>query len=199
MQPIAVPAFTTAAAAIEQARMYVAGLEAVADFDHGSGTTDAGTGMEPAFRLLSIAARTCLEQARTLTTDDSSFTSDLTQVHRSLVFVNETFYLGMSHPDRCRLAKQRGFEYPEFTEWTPREKPALVFVLNDAYRWDIIEKMRVQARAYARAGRLDQAVQVLTVSALSQALSAGASEQEAKAAIEEAAAEGRRLLARLAA
>ncbi|MEV8636892.1 hypothetical protein AB0395_35150 [Streptosporangium sp. NPDC051023] len=186
------PTFATALDAIEQARKYVLALEGIVDYE----ADDADK--EPGVRLLSIAARDCLEQARGMHLDER-LAPELTNVHKALVFNNETFYLAMSHQERCRLAAARGFIYPEHTEWSERTKPALVFWLNDAYAPTLIEKARVQARAYARAGRLDMAVQTLTTAALAAALSEGATEEEAAEAIRRAATEGNRLLERLAA
>lgn len=164
-----IPQFKTAHAAIERAGLYVTALKAMIGYDVETGAADGGTAVEPAFRLVSIAARTCLDQARDLHLEDR-IAQDLKAVHDDLVAVNVAYYVGMSEDDRRHLAAERGFEFPEHCEWEDRPTPALVFWLNDAYPDDIIQKARVQARAYRRAGYPDKAAEVVSVASVRKLL-----------------------------
>lgn len=165
-----VPQFKTALGAIEHARMYVTALKAMIGFNAEDGTADGGTAVEPAFRLVSIAARTCLDQARDMHTEEV-VAKDLKFTHDLLVAVNVAYYNGMSEDDRRHLAAERGFEFPEHCEWDETRKvPALVFWLNDSYHDDIIQKARVQAEACRRAGYPEKAAEVVAVAAVRQTL-----------------------------
>lgn len=155
MTTITIRSYDSAASAIEQAEQLISALHTVAP-------AGAPAYLAEAVHMLSTAAREYLKQAAE-NYIHPVLAPRRQALHDMLRELNTRYYKGLNENDLRRLAVERwGFEHPENVGWDETRKAhALVFVLNDAYPYNIIEKARIQAAAYERAGKSQERQRVL--------------------------------------
>ncbi|MFF4777572.1 hypothetical protein ACFY05_32415 [Microtetraspora fusca] len=158
---ISVPEYRTAAAAVDEAEYLISSLQIL--LNHTGGTRVAST-----VHVLATGARLLLEQASANDRHPDTPTH-LDYVWKWLKEVTANYYASLDHEQRVHIAAERGVMHAEHLEFEDRNgRPALVYLLDDAYPPDSLSKAKIQAKALQRVGKHREAEALLVAAAEAQ-------------------------------